>query len=612
VIDNPIPPNLVFTKEDFLSCNLDEVLNEVEPKTYSNYSRKLMDCAKIENTNNSLNKGKILALLANVCNLILNPDSTNQPYQFLFVLEGYKSDIEDYLTESDLDFFDEILPEINDFRIKARIADLLWLLKTPRDHKQALSAIESYIKFPLDADKVLVDGRDCWKRAIILSKLLRKPAEMLRNEIKNILLDYFRKAEPEDTFHALWLAQLLFLYSLDELDVKDIIFKLEMLSLFEKSKSNFNNSRDYLYQALEWCNAYHFEEEKITLNEEIAELFIIEASLQPERDSMGAAFFYENAIKHLRTIPNKDRQLAQIDEKIAEIHKKMKISNKLALDYLSLKKTKPMDISPIVEASFNQVSGLIIDHAIYSFVNCFSKVKSKEIIEEAKNICTSNPIHILFPSSRLSNDGRVVAKTDGFNIKDPNSAESLNVIREKAIEINRFHVEYTVISQLLPALGTITMEHRVTENYVLSICRNSHLVEQNRVNLWARGLYQGFERNFDIALHLLIPQIEHLVRSTLQKYGEITTTFIDGIDTESGLSTLMKNPNITNYIQEDLVFELKALLTEQAGSNLRNEMAHGLLDWNSSMSYCSIYLWWLALKLIVISSTWFEKPEIKE
>lgn len=162
----------------------------------------------------------------------------------------------------------------------------------------------------------------------------------------------------------------------------------------------------------------------------------------------------------------------------------------------------------------------------------------------------------------------------------------------------------------MPCLDTILNEHHIAESIILSICRESHLVQQDREILWTKGLFQGFEFKFEIALHLLIPQIEHLVRVRLKMVGERTTTLDEnGIETEIGLSNLLDNENIEKAFDKDLVFELKALLTEQSGPNLRNEVAHGLINWYGSISYYSVYLWWLALKLVVISSTWFEKPE---
>jgi hypothetical protein len=47
----------------------------------------------------------------------------------------------------------------------------------------------------------------------------------------------------------------------------------------------------------------------------------------------------------------------------------------------------------------------------------------------------------------------------------------------------------------------------------------------------------------------------------------------------------------------DIVFEMRSLLVERFGANLRNDMAHGLVDHDSFYSPSARYLWWLALHL---------------
>ena len=49
---------------------------------------------------------------------------------------------------------------------------------------------------------------------------------------------------------------------------------------------------------------------------------------------------------------------------------------------------------------------------------------------------------------------------------------------------------------------------------------------------------------------------------------------------------------------EDLAFEIRALFCDPFGPNLRNELAHGLVEYNKAQSFYSIYAWWLLLRII--------------
>ena len=60
----------------------------------------------------------------------------------------------------------------------------------------------------------------------------------------------------------------------------------------------------------------------------------------------------------------------------------------------------------------------------------------------------------------------------------------------------------------------------------------------------------------------------------------------------------MKSPSTEKIFGENLSFEIKALFCDPSGPNLRNELAHGLLDDETYQSAYAIYAWWLGLKLV--------------
>ncbi|MDM3843455.1 MAG: DUF4209 domain-containing protein [Aphanizomenon gracile PMC638.10] len=54
---------------------------------------------------------------------------------------------------------------------------------------------------------------------------------------------------------------------------------------------------------------------------------------------------------------------------------------------------------------------------------------------------------------------------------------------------------------------------------------------------------------------------------------------------------------MTSIFDEDTLFDLQGLLIEKSGSNLRNRMAHGLINDNDFSSPIFSYLWWVTLRL---------------
>jgi hypothetical protein len=150
-----------------------------------------------------------------------------------------------------------------------------------------------------------------------------------------------------------------------------------------------------------------------------------------------------------------------------------------------------------------------------------------------------------------------------------------------------------------PALEMMVLEHRIRESDFVALATRSPIVPAGRERLFGKALFAGYEKDFVAALHLLVPQIEHMVRWHLKAAGVKTTNLDqDGIENENGLSTLMDLPEAAQIFGEDVSFELKALFCDAFGPNLRNELAHGLLDDEACQSIYAIYAWWFGLRLV--------------
>ena len=204
--------------------------------------------------------------------------------------------------------------------------------------------------------------------------------------------------------------------------------------------------------------------------------------------------------------------------------------------------------------------------------------------------------------TKLESDGRVGAKRPGANLS--NQDENEPVIRAQMIQDHAIRVGIAVRGWILPALETLHIEHRFREADFIMLARNSPEVPPGRAELVGKALFNGFEYDFATALHLLTPQIEHMVRIHLKSEGVITVhTDRDGIADEKGLSSLVENPEFEEIFGEDLAFEIRALFCEHSGANLRNNVSHGLLTYGQCDSTHSVYAWWLALK-IVFNTLW--------
>lgn len=422
--------------------------------------------------------------------------------------------------------------------------------------------------------------------------------------IETALVSSIKNATKEDKFFALKLSNLLTKH-INSNNQLEITKHLEKLAYEFEELSNFDISREYFSAASDFYKKLKINEKSIEMKIQAAESWVKEAIAHqtdsPLLSNIFAANFYEKAIHTYRKIPNKNRAVYNIDNRIAELRTKLNLVNKKALEEMPLISTGKTDISDLVEMAKNSVTGKKPLDALLTLATIYQGAKVNKIRESSERSIRKYPLSKLFSGIYKSKDGRVIAKypSTGFDSELDKTTVWAKMVDEYSREIS-----LVVQSLILSALEIIHLEHRIKEADFYSIVRNSSNVPEGREDLIAKALFAGYDNDFITALHILIPQIEHLVRFHLKHAGVKTSNLDnDGIETENGLSTLMDNPEVNTVFGEDLAFEFKALLCSPFGANLRNELAHGLLGYEECQSIYSIYAWWLVLKLVFNTST---------
>jgi hypothetical protein len=104
----------------------------------------------------------------------------------------------------------------------------------------------------------------------------------------------------------------------------------------------------------------------------------------------------------------------------------------------------------------------------------------------------------------------------------------------------------------------------------------------------------------------LVPQIENSIRHLLYHYvGEIRTSKLktDLTQREIDLNGLLYLDEVKRVIGEDLVFDLQSLMIEPGfGANIRNQLAHGLMDTDQFHADDAVYAWWLIWRICCLPS----------
>ncbi len=261
--------------------------------------------------------------------------------------------------------------------------------------------------------------------------------------------------------------------------------------------------------------------------------------------------------------------------------------------------TPGVDISKLVENARKAVSGKTLVEALKAFCNLHHGVDVKQARESALERLRNHPMHAFFPATVMSRDGRVIAKRPGLSYSGALSENDEITIRAEMVRDHALFISIVAHGDIWPALEILWLEHRLREYDFVGLASQSPIVPKDRVRLFGKALFAGYDRDFATALHLLVPQIEHMVRYHLKQSGAKTTSLdLNGIEKENGLTTLMDLPEADAIFGDSLSFEIRALFCDAFGPNLRNELAHGLLDDEACQSIHSVYAWWFGLRLI--------------
>lgn len=608
------PKDLTITIDEFRRSDWKGAIDSGDRSGYSAMWEALSSAARVAMENGSISVGKTLWLLADACSMMLDPASLNAPFKPYMVMDGKRSSIPEDFEEPEVRLLAQFSEEVDDVWLQARLADLAWLLLDPRSPKHALIAIDAYRKVPLDAGTWIRGGRECWTRAINLCKLLKTGAGDRLQETEAAIISTFDKAEIQHGFFARWLADLLATNHLGHDKGEHIAGRLEAMAQSFDLEGDLHRAREYFSAAQKWVvqsgNAVKAAELTARVAEEWAKEAVARASSQPA-DNIVAASLYEKAIQTYRSIPRSERVGLQVDERLAELHRRLTEAGAKSLDELHAITSPSIDTTELIEKARTSVKGKKVTDALAAFTNIYPGARKAELRRSAEHMLRQYPLQMLLSATHMSTDGRVIARRPGIGAGGAGSDEYETTICAQMVKDYTMGLGIVIQGMIWPALGVLLLEHRLQENDFVALAERSPIVPEGRAPLFGKGLFAGYEGDFVAALHLIVPQVEHMVRWHLKASG-VKTTNLDqgGIENENGLSALMELAEVARIFGEDITFELKALFCDAFGANLRNELAHGLLDYTACQSTYSLYAWWFALKL-VFNTFWnaTRKPE---
>jgi len=579
--------NPPLTKDDFINSRWQDVINSSERKDCLTYDDAFWKKAQEAKEAGNVREQAVFEILAAVTSAAIKPEST----------EEFFADVFQNLTDEHLDFLAEIASEISDPELQARVADILWVRR--RDYRMAQLAVTAYLQSAteLENPEKWTCCLDRIERALRLARRLNYQADTVVSHIEAVL----DRCNGEDP---LWLSaklmQLLQEYQLG--DPTKYAALAEKAATLAESAHDWRRARAYWDIKARWHLLEKDREKELAASMLAAETYVKEAEDALHRTPpsyLVASRFMQQAVEAFKSIRGTKEETANAKARSEEVHK-------LLLQYQEesrkelIASSHKVDISEMVDQARAYVRGKDFQDALFELALLGVPTNVSYLRQQLQKQAREFVLSDLFPPVMMNEMGKVVARQPGSVLSDdPKEAEAATrfEMNRNAALYQTFHAQ----AFIEPARDQINLEHAVRVNDLLSIVSNSPFVPPEREYLFAKGLYAGLTGDFFTSTHILIPQIENSVRYLLRKQGVITSGLDDkGIQNEHNLNTTLYRSEIASIFDEDTLFDLKGLLVEHSGSNLRHRMAHGLISDREFLSPLMSHLWWLTLRLCCV------------
>ena len=264
-----------LTLEDFKTVDWQEMIEQAEKRDCRIYSRIFFDNAKSFESNGNQAHVNVCVLFGIVTSFFPNWDSVSEPYRNGWGV-AIGEDNPAGVTVENWNILATIAPEIRDAELRARIADVVWVLKVGK-FQMAQLAIDSY----LDIAKVLEDPSD-WtqgfyrvERAFQLASQIGKNGEYFQKVITHIedVLDRLNGEDP------LWFSNRLMELLLEArignaTKYAQLADKIASTAAVAK---DWRRAREYWEIEARWLERANQPEDQVKVKLQAAETYVAEA-----------------------------------------------------------------------------------------------------------------------------------------------------------------------------------------------------------------------------------------------------------------------------------------------------------------------------------------------
>ena len=192
---------------------------------------------------------------------------------------------------------------------------------------------------------------------------------------------------------------------------------------------------------------------------------------------------------------------------------------------------------------------------------------AKKTVEELKSVA---PLVSMIPITIVDRTGRPVAQVGS----DEDGSEGR--LFQQLVQTIGFYQPF--LSYVIEA---VMAEFQPSVDDILAVMYQSPLFLESRRSILRDGLSAYMSKDHVKAIHVLVPQIEEMLRTLLALMGippQKSVPRHPGITDVKNMNDALGDPRVQAVLTENVWMYLTVLYIDRRGMNLRNDLAHGLVS----------------------------------
>lgn len=474
------------------------------------------------------------------------------------------------LPEKEIDYYKKRSLSTNNPLLKCRYSDIVW--EFAKDPAFGCFAVEAY----LDASQIFLNNEwdnelaDALSRSLTIALMLNKVDLIERSLSSHQEIVESLKKNRRFRYSLEIIASLLRnskkLKGKIDFEFCETALESAVSYYAESSPIKFHLMRSFLEKLLLlWRMRKNTEKVKETQTR-IADSFIDEAEVKKKKDVTGpliAAHFYEMA---MREYMNLEGSQAKVEELKAKIQNANEVAQKKGFPKIPVTVRIPKEN---IDSFWEKYARLEVSE-IFQLMSL-----DRDLVPSYEHSRTSATkqaekfvVQHIMPFSLLQG---------GIRIRSSSGEEE----KLEFQAIQNFARGYKIISKVFLAKIFSELEERDTDflTQLSTFFSSSEIVNEERLRVLEYGLQAIKADNHLVASHILVFQLEGVLRDLLRKLGLPTFSFDHGSNKmrEKLLPKVLEELQESSGIDFNLLKFIEVLLCDNRGDNLRNKIAHGLL-----------------------------------